>query len=273
MAVIAVTQQLGSRGEELGRIVADQLGYRFLSQREVWDETARRYEVTPQQLLILDERKPHFWERSNSDTSRFQAYYRAALVAWLAQDRVVAVGRAVAHVLPAVGCGLRVHVVAPLAERVKRVAIEEKLDLASAEKRTLHHDREVRARVQSLSNVDIEDPLIYDLVINTMSHPLEWLAASLVALTRELENHTSSEQRQKLCDAAIVQQVRAALLAHPKIGDAPVEVSCSTGAVVLSGPGLVAPWNSLAESVAMSVLGVVSVEVAPEELPPPQRPG
>jgi len=81
------------------------------------------------------------------------------------------VGRAVARVLPAAGCGLRVHVVAPLAERVKQVATEEKLDLISAEKRALHHDREVRARVQGLSSVDLEDPLIYDLVINTVRHP------------------------------------------------------------------------------------------------------
>jgi hypothetical protein len=224
-------------------------------------------------LLILDERKPHFWERSNSDTRRFQAFYRAALLAWFAQDRVVAVGRAVAHILPAVGCGLRVHVVAPLEERVKQIAGEEKLDLASAQKRTLHHDREVRARVQSLANVDIEDPTIYDLVINTIGHPLESLATSVIELTRKIEDRACNEDRQQLCDTAIAQQVRAALLAHPKIGEAPVEVNCRAGAVTLSGPGLVPPWNSLVESVARSVPGVVSVEIAAEEPPIPQRAG
>jgi cytidylate kinase len=121
MAVVAITQQLGSRGEDLGRIIAESLSYRFLSQRDLWEETARRYQVTPEPLLILDERKPHFWERSNNDARRVQAFYRAALLTWFAQDRVVAVGRAVAHVLPAVGYGLRVHVVAPLEERVNRL--------------------------------------------------------------------------------------------------------------------------------------------------------
>src|SRR5262245_19743119 len=197
MSVVAITQELGSRGEDLGRIIAESLSYRFLSQRDLWDETARRYQVTPEQLLILDERKPHFWERSNSDARRFQAFYRAALLAWFAKDRVVAVGRAVAHILPAVGCGLR--------------------------------------------------------------HKIEKLACD--------------EHRQKLCDTAIAQQVRAALMAHPKIGEASVEVNCRTGVVTLSGPGLVPPWNSLVESVARSVLGVVSVEIAAEEPPMPQRAG
>ena len=273
MAVVAITQQLGSRGEDLGRIIAESLSYRFLSQRDLWDETARRYQVTPEQLLILDERKPHFWERSNNDARRFQAFYRAALLTWFAQDRVVAVGRAVAHILPAGGCGLRVHVVAPLEERVKQIAGEEKLDLASAQRRALHHDREVRARVQSLSNVDIEDPTVYDLVVNTTGHPLPSLATCVIELTHTIEGRACSEHRETVCDAAIAQQVRAALLAHPKIGEAPVEVSCRTGVVTLSGPGLVSPWNSLVESVARSVPGVASVEIAAEEPPIPQRAG
>jgi len=273
MSVVAITQQLGSRGEDLGRIIAGSLSYRFLSQRDLWDETARCYQVTPEQLLILDERKPHFWERSNNDTRRFQAFYRAALLAWFANDQVVAVGRAAAHILPAVPHALRIHAVAPLEERVKQIASEEKLDHASAQKRTLHYDREVRARVQSLSNVDIEDPTIYDVVINTIRHPLELLAASLVELTVKIENRACSEDRQKLCETAIAQQVRAALLAHPKIGEAPVEVSCRKDVVTLRGPSLVPPWNSLVESVARSVPGVASVEIAAEEPPMPQRAG
>jgi cytidylate kinase len=273
MAVVAITEQLGSRGEDLGRLIAEGLCYRFLSRRDLLDETARRYQVTAEQLLILDERKPHFWERSKNDARRIQAFYRAALLAWFVQDRVVAVGRAVAHILPAVEYGLRVHVIAPLKERVRQTADDEKLDLGSAQKRTLHYDHEVRARVQSLASVDIEDPTVYDLVINTVGHPLESLAASLIALTREIENRTCDEHRQTLCDTAIAQQVRAALLVHPKIGEAPIEVNCRTGVVTLSGPGLVPPWDSLVESVVRSVSGVASVEIAAEPPPIPLRAG
>ena len=103
--------------------------------------------------------------------------------------------------------------------------------------------------------------------------PLESLAASVIELTHKIEHLACDEHLQKLCDAAIAQQVRAALMAHPKIGEAPVEVSCRTGVVTLSGPSLVPPWNSLVESVARSVLGVVSVEIAAEEPPIPQRTG
>ena len=55
---------------------------------------------------------------------------------------VVAVGRALAHILPSFGYGLRVHVVAPVEERVKQIAGDVKLDIASAKQRTLHYDRE-----------------------------------------------------------------------------------------------------------------------------------
>jgi len=99
---------------------------------------------------------------------------------------------------------------------VKQIAGEEKLDLVAAQKRALHHDREVRARVQSLASVDIEDATIYDLVVNTVGHPRESLAASVIELTHKIENLACNEHRQKLCDTAIAQQVRAALMAHPK---------------------------------------------------------
>ncbi len=271
MAIIAISQQLGSRGEELGRLAAAELGYRMLSAQDIYAETSRRYDVPPEQLLVIDERTPHFWERAKTDTRTFVAFYRATLLCEFARDRIVAAGRGVAHVLPMVGCGLRVHVIAPFGERVKQVAIDENLPPAAAERRTLHYDREVRARVQSISGVDIEDPVLYDLSINTATQPLKSLAHGLAALAREIDGRAGAEHWQALRDAAIKQQVHAALMAHPKIRDAQIAVSCRAGAVELNGPGLVPPWDELVDRVAREIEGVASVQVAAEGPPIPNR--
>ncbi|HEY6419197.1 MAG TPA: cytidylate kinase family protein [Candidatus Binataceae bacterium] len=273
MAVIAISQQIGSRGLELGRRVAEELAYHFMSGDDLYAATSQRYSVTPEQLLILDERTPHFWERAKTDTQSFAAYYRATVLTEFARGNLVAVGRAVAHVLPQVGCGLRVRVVAPFESRVNLVALEEKLAPAAAERRVLHYDREVRARVQSISNIDIEDASLYDLVINTANQPLEFLATTLTTLARKIDGCADSGQWQEIRDAAITQQVRAALLAHPKIRDAEIIVSCTCGAVRMSGPGLVPPWDELVDGVARQIEGVASVNVAADEPPMPLRSG
>jgi hypothetical protein len=156
---------------------------------------------------------------------------------------------------------------APVAERAMQVAKDEKLTPPAAEKRVRDFDTEVKARIQSLFGQDIEDAAIYDLVINTSRLTLGSHASTLAALATHLDSDSSTERTKCMNDASIAAQVHAALVAHPKIGDAQMSVNCSAGCVRVSGPGLVPPWDDLVTGVARTVEGVASVEVGAEEDP------
>jgi hypothetical protein len=186
---------------------------------------------------------------------------------------LVVTGRSVAHLLPEYGCGLRVRLVGPFKDRVQTVALAEKLAPAIAERRVRDHDREVRARMQTLLGVDIEDDTIYSLALNTFVVPLEMAAMTLANLAEELDRTIRPEQWLQMRDAALAAEVRAALMVHPKVGHAPFEVRCEGGAVQVSGPGLVPPWDDLINDLALQVEGVKSVEVVAEQQPVPVRPG
>jgi len=58
MAIIAITQHLGTRGELLGRTLAARLGYRFMNVQDIIDEASKTYHITPELLVIVDERRP-----------------------------------------------------------------------------------------------------------------------------------------------------------------------------------------------------------------------
>ena len=193
MAVIAISQQIGSRGIELGELTARELGYRFQSGEQLIAETAKRFNVNAEQMKWFDVHSPHFWERK-TDTSRFAAYYRAVFLQEAAQDRIVVAGRGSSHFLPEGGCGIRVRTMAPVADRIKQVAKEEKLAAAAAEKRVRDFDTEVKARIQTLFGKDIEDPAIYDLVINTARLPLAAHATTLAALATHIDSESSPER-------------------------------------------------------------------------------
>ena len=92
MAVIAISQQIGSRGIELGELAARELGYRFQTGEQLIAETAKRFNVSAEQMKWFDVRNPHFWERK-TESSRFAAYYRAVFLQAAAQDRIVFAGR------------------------------------------------------------------------------------------------------------------------------------------------------------------------------------
>ena len=184
----------------------------------------------------------------------------------------MAVGRSVGILLPPYRCGLKVCAVGPFDDRVKLVGGMENLAPVAAQRRVRDHDREVRARIQTLMGVDIDDPACYDIVVNGYGAPLEISAAALAACAEQIDGRIGAEQWQQMRDAATAAQVRAACHAHPKLGHAPLDVQCTQGAVQVRGPGLVPPWDELANQVASKIEGVRSVAVEAEETPIPVRP-
>ncbi len=235
------------------------------------DQTSHIFKITPEQLVIVDERRPHFWERLKTDTYRLVAFFRALLLKEMAANNLVVIGRTVTHQLPD-GCGLRVRLTGPFKERAQEVAKEEGLTPAVAERRVRDYDREWRARAQTLFNYDMDDPANYSLVLNTFSMPLGTAASMLASLAIEFDRSTRPEQWLRMRNAALEAEVRAALILHPKIGHAPIEIQCAEGAVQINGPGLVPPWDDLVNEVVRQVDGVVSVEVIADEQPVTGRP-
>jgi len=271
MAIIAINQQLGSRGDELGQLAADALGYRFWGREQLISAAARAYNVEPDQFLIIDERQPHFWERPKVDADRLRAFLRASLFKEMARDCMVFASSSGTQLLPANGFALRVRALAAFPVRVRNIVAIEKLIPATAEKRVRDHDREVKARALSLYNFDIDDPNVYDLVLNTSVLPLSAIVETLRSCAEKVHSSLDGRGLQELRDAAIAAQVRAALLSHPKFGHADINVDCALGAVRLNGAGLVAPWDDLARRVAAEIEGVKSCDIGAADPPMPLR--
>ena len=272
MAIIAMTQHIGTRAFELGRLTAEGLGYRFLTADQIIAQASEQYHLKPAELVIVDERRPHFWERLKTDTERFTRFFRAAVLKAMAADRLVVVGRSVTHMMPDCGCGLRVRLTAPFKERVRIVGGEEGLAPAVAERRVRDYDRETRARIQTLLDVDMDDPANFTLVLNTHALPMEMLARALAGLAAEIDRAVGPDNWRQLRDAALAAEVQAALMLHPKIGHAPLDVQCAAGVVQVNGPGLVPPWDGLINDVVRQIEGVREVEVNADEQPIPIRP-
>lgn len=268
MAVIAITQHVGMRGTDLARLTAERLGYRLLTSEQLVLTTSRTYNVPTEALAIVDERRPTFWTRFKTDTGRFSAFFRAVVLKEMARDQLVVIGRAVAQILPELGCGMRVRLCGPISERMHIAAAEEGLTAALAEARVRDYDREVRARIQRLFAIDIDDPSNYNLVLNVFAVPLESSAALLASFAGEVDRVATSEQWGRLRDAALAAEVRAALLSHPKLGNAPFRVQSSGGAVQVTGLGIIPPWDDVVSEVVHRVKGVKSVQVLNQDMPP-----
>ena len=170
---LTVSRQLGSGGTELAHRVAAPLGWRVVD-RELVAAIAEKTHASPGAVLAHDERASgllddYFSHLLVPDDPGHAAYLRAMtmIVASFAREgRVVILGRGANWFLDPER-GLRVRVVAPFSRRVERIARDENLSVREAEEKLRRHDEEQRRFIEQSFGRAIDDPLGYDLVLNT----------------------------------------------------------------------------------------------------------
>jgi cytidylate kinase len=183
---VAIANLPGAGGEEVGERLADLLGYGHFG-REIVDDIAKRRGVSQDLLHGLDDRMRSMIERYVTDffqNRRFREheYFQevARTIATLGRrGMAVVVGRGAAFLLgPEVA--LRVGLVAPLAVRVERVARERSLSKERAETLVKEEDGRRTAFVEHHFGVRADDPLSFDLVLNTSVFDYETAARVIV---------------------------------------------------------------------------------------------
>jgi cytidylate kinase len=68
---------------------------------------------------------------------------------------------------------LKILLIAPKEVRLKRIAQRDGLSLEEAEKRTLYREQIEKERYKRYYGIDVSDPSIYDLIVDTNLYPFE----------------------------------------------------------------------------------------------------
>jgi hypothetical protein len=163
------------------------------------------------------------------------AYVEATLLEMAASGRVVLVGRGAAFVLGRFPHVLRVRVTAPATLRAARVREAQGLTDDGAADWIRDSDSERASRLKFLYQRDWDDPLLYDLVLNTERTDVA-SAADIIAQTARTERfQLTPAGRLTIRDASLAATAKAALLAHPLTRHLGIVAKTRDGALVLSG--------------------------------------
>ena len=197
--VIAISRAIGAGGEEIGRMVAAQMGLRYADQ-EIVVKAAEKAGVSPE-TVAKAESSPGLVERIleslgkmqfTGETMAFTPVLVEAPVAYTglieqvlreaaAQGDVVIVGHAASIPLAGTSGLLRVLVTAPAATRISRLAEAQGMDAGKAGKAVRHSDDERRSYLRRFYSVDEERPDRYDLVVSTECLSFEAAARTIIA--------------------------------------------------------------------------------------------
>lgn len=182
---VALSREAGSGGADVGRILAERLGW-ALYDRELVDEVAERLHVAPRFLELLDEARTDWFrdallELVDKRLVHQDAYVRRLgrlmlLAAW--EGDAVFVGRG-AHLLLPSDNGLLVRVVAPRAFRIARLAEREAIPVEAAARKVEDLDE---ARATYLRrNFRHADDVGFDVVLDSSRLGIEGSVDVIVA--------------------------------------------------------------------------------------------
>ncbi|BEQ14889.1 AAA family ATPase [Desulfoferula mesophila] len=259
MAIITISRGSNSKGKEVAEKVAQALGYQCFS-RELLLEASEQFNIPEIKLVRALHDAPSILERLTYGKERYLAYITAAFLEHVHQDNVVYHGLAGQFLLRGVSHVLKVRIVADMQARAALEMEREHIGREEALARLSKDDHERRQWSLKLHQVDIWDPLLYDLVLHIHKLTVDDVA-DIIRHTAQLEQFQATPQsHQFLHNLLLAAQVKAAL-----VHDYPmVKVSACDGVVSVEAKFNQSQEPLLGEEIkqkAMQVPGVKAVNM------------
>jgi hypothetical protein len=184
---LLISREKGAGGSAVGQMVGKRLGWQVFD-KEIVEAIAQKAHVRRELIESLDERDRatiqdavgRLLHPQPIGTPGYQAHLREILLTLGHQGDVVIVGRGAQYVLPS-QFGLRVRMIAPVEERVRRIASRDNLSLKAARVEVEKSDRERTRVAHRQFGQDAADPLNQDVTMNTAELTVE--AATEVVLS------------------------------------------------------------------------------------------
>lgn len=178
MAVITISRQMGSLGCQISEEIARSLDYRVVW-REVINEAAIRAGVPEVALATIDELDLLGIRPSVQARKAYHSAVSTFMKELASEGNVIIIGRAGQVILREFVNTFHVRLYAPFEIRVERIARRHQVSLETARVQVNASDESRRQYLKKYYNVRLDDPELYDLMLNT-AHINPETAASTV---------------------------------------------------------------------------------------------
>ncbi|HEX7669594.1 MAG TPA: cytidylate kinase family protein [Polyangiaceae bacterium] len=234
MPIVTVSRGTMSGGTALAECAAKALGAPCLA-REVLVSAATALGVSEQFLRERMERAPGLWERFGVERRTYVLAVQAALAEHVKNGDAVYHGLAGHLLLRDIPQVLRLRLIAPLETRVRALMEQRGMTRDDAERFIAQVDQHRARWTRLMYDADIEDPRLYDLVINLDKASIESGCALVVTMARRPEFAIDDAARAGIADFGLACKVRLALAIQPATRGLELEVTARSGVVTLAG--------------------------------------
>ncbi|MCX7775890.1 MAG: cytidylate kinase family protein [Spirochaetaceae bacterium] len=262
MAVITISREFASLGEETAHTLAELTGYE-VADKALIESKLKELGLETQKFQRFDERNPGFWASLSQQRDEYLHYLTEVVYALATQNKCIIVGRGANAILRGVVHVVSIRLIGTKSTRVERVRKLQNLDARHAMQIIESSDHERGGFYKYFFGVNWSDPAEYDLTINTDRCDPMHAAASIKAfceaiVTPEKEAAGVAKAADLLLGAQIVTEISY----HKKIPVHFLEAVVEHGVVVLHGVANTHAAVDSAVAAANLVPGVKHVESA-----------
>jgi cytidylate kinase len=180
--MITISRQYGAGGSELARMLAGRFGFRVID-NELLAMAAAQGGMDLVKIERVYEQRPSFQDLRvyKERSEKYVTAVNEVLEQLAREGQVIVVGRGANLALLHHPNVFNLRIVADFGARVQRVQQREGLDQTAARRKITDADYAREAYYRYLYNVQPDDPLVYDLILNTSRVTLEEAAAMVAA--------------------------------------------------------------------------------------------
>lgn len=211
MAIVTIARMTGSGGEQIGKAVAEKLGYEYVGKNRILAGVEVRGEKWLEWGKEMDEHGPSLWERFDRSFAGFVSLVESGIYEYALEDRKVIAGRGGNWLLKDVPFALRLLFTGSREERARRVSDQEHVNIETARRMVEYSDHERTEYLSIVYHRDPFDPNEYDMVFNTDRRDLDDVVRQVVDQIPAREQLATPEARVKLQRLALAARIKAAI--------------------------------------------------------------
>lgn len=182
MAIVTISRQMCSLGDEIAEALARKLGWELIT-RDIILTKFLQAVAEPADLYLLNESAKYYLNPSKNQLT-YKAFLEQALHEYARTQSAVLVGFGSQVIFSQDKDALHIRIIAPQAVRIARVKKQYHVSDADAGKILVTADKKHRRFVSAVFATDITDTALYHLTLNTAILTVEDCVSAIVALQK-----------------------------------------------------------------------------------------
>ncbi len=259
MAIITISRQMGSGSIPIAHEMADKLGYTLVDGDAIM-QVAASYGLSAESVEQADEKPPHFVEQMDYQQEIDLHLIELIVLEYALKGNVIIYGRGGQDLLKDIKSVLRVRIIAPFEDRVEHWAEREWLDPDRARVLLRKSDQQRGGFIKYYFDRDWDDPMGYDLTINTQRLSLD-NAVKIISESINDQNlvECKADCKKRLSDLVLRKKVEIAILSSGEVDTYLLEISAVNGVISMTGQVHSSAEKRTALKLAKGIDGVTEI--------------